>query len=157
VTPRSVAANELAALAGTQVGVTRWLVVDQPRIDTFAEATGDDQWIHVDRKRAASGPFGRPIAHGYLTLSLCPTLLRRVVIVTGVTAAINYGLNRVRFPAPVREGDAIRLRAELVAVEAASDYVQATWLLTIEIRGSDRPACVAEAVSRYVLPPRVAA
>jgi acyl dehydratase len=151
VSSRSVAAIDLAQLAGTAVGVSDWLTVEQARIDNFAEATGDHQWIHVDPDRAASGPFGGTIAHGCLTLSLCPTLLRQVIRITGVAAGINYGLNRVRFPAPVREGAAVRLRAELAAVETAVDHIQATWLLTIEIRGSERPACVAEAVYRYIV------
>ena len=143
-------ADDLKSAVGEQLGYTDWLEIDQKRIDLFAEATGDHQWIHVDRERAAAGPFGGTIAHGYLTLSLVIPLLNDLVDVKGVSMGINYGLNKVRFPAPVPVGSKIRLAAQLGAVEDAGvNAVQAVIDCTIEVEGSGKPACAAQAVLRY--------
>ena len=142
--------SELIAGAGEELGTTDWVTVDQERINTFADATGDHQWIHVDRERAAAGPFGGTIAHGYLTLSLVIPLLNELVDVKGVSMGINYGLNKVRFPAPVPVGSKIRLAAQLGAVEDAGvNAVQAVIDCTIEVEGGGKPACAAQAVLRY--------
>ena len=142
--------DELKALAGTDLGPTGWLEITQDRINAFADATGDHQWIHVDRERAAAGPFGRTIAHGYLTLSLVIPLLNELVDVKGVSMGINYGLNKVRFPAPVPVGAKVRLAAQLGAVEDAGvNAVQGVIDCAIEMEGSEKPACVAQAVLRY--------
>ena len=142
--------DELKALAGTDLGHTGWLEITQDRINAFADATGDHQWIHVDRERAAAGPFGRTIAHGYLTLSLVIPLLNELVDVKGVSMGINYGLNKVRFPAPVPVGAKIRLAAQFGAVEDAGvNAVQAVIDCTIGVEGGEKPACVAQAVMRY--------
>ncbi|MYZ36119.1 MULTISPECIES: MaoC family dehydratase [unclassified Streptomyces] len=142
-------AEELRAGAGEPLGHSDWLEIDQKRIDLFAEATGDHQWIHVDPERAAAGPFGTTIAHGYLTLSLLPLFVPQIVRVENVTMGINYGTNKVRFPSPVPVGS--RLRASAVITEAveAGGGVQITTLVTVEREGGEKPACVAEAVSRY--------
>jgi acyl dehydratase len=141
---------ELTALAGADLGHTDWLQVTQSRVDTFAEATGDSQWIHVDPARAAAGPFGTPIAHGYLTLSLVIPLFSELLQITGISMGINYGLNRVRFPAPVPVGAKIRLAAVLATVEAAGEgVVSAVVDFTIEVEGGAKPACVAQAIYRY--------
>jgi acyl dehydratase len=140
----------LKALAGTGLGHTRWLEITQERVNTFADATDDHQWIHVDRERAAAGPFGGPIAHGFLTLSLIIPLFGELLEVKGVSMTINYGLNRVRFPAPVPVGSRIRLTAELGAAEDAGvNAVQAVVDFTIEVEGGSKPACVAQGVYRY--------
>ena len=142
--------DELKALAGAGLGHTGWLEITQDRINAFADATGDHQWIHVDRERAAAGPFGRTIAHGYLTLSLVIPLLNELVDVKGVSMGINYGLNKVRFPAPVPVGAKVRLAAQLGAVEDAGvNAVQGVIDCAIEMEGSEKPACVAQAVLRY--------
>ncbi len=142
--------DELKNLAGADLGQTGWLEVTQQRIDTFADATGDHQWIHVDREKAAAGPFGTTIAHGYLTLSLVIPLFGELLEVRGVSMGINYGLNKVRFPAPVPVGSKIRLAARLGAVEDAGvNAVQAVLDFTIEVEGSEKPACVAQALYRY--------
>ncbi|MFE3829363.1 MaoC family dehydratase [Streptomyces sp. NPDC059092] len=142
-------AEELRAGVGEQLGHSEWLEVDQKRIDLFAEATGDHQWIHVDPERAATGPFGTTIAHGYLTLSLLPALVPQVVRVENVKMGINYGTNKVRFPSPVPVGSRLRATAVLKDVAEAGGGVQITTLVTIEREGGDKPACVAESVSRY--------
>ncbi|MFC9425138.1 MULTISPECIES: MaoC family dehydratase [unclassified Streptomyces] len=142
-------AEELRAGIGEQLGHSEWLEVDQKRIDLFAEATGDHQWIHVDPERAARGPFGTTIAHGYLTLSLLPALVPEVVRVENVKMGINYGTNKVRFPSPVPVGSRLRATAVLKDVTEAGGGVQITTLVTIEREGGDKPACVAESVSRY--------
>ncbi|MEV7866974.1 MaoC family dehydratase [Streptomyces sp. NPDC088124] len=142
-------AEELRAGIGEQLGHSDWLEVDQKRIDLFAEATGDHQWIHVDPERAARGPFGTTIAHGYLTLSLLPALVPEVVRVENVKMGINYGTNKVRFPSPVPVGSRLRATAVLKDVTEAGGGVQITTLVTIEREGGDKPACVAESVSRY--------
>jgi acyl dehydratase len=142
--------DELKALAGTDLGHTGWLEITQERVNAFADATDDHQWIHLDRERAAAGPFGGTIAHGYLTLSLIIPLLAELNEVRGVSMTINYGLNKVRFPAPVPVGSKIRLAAQLGAVEDAGvNAVQAIVDCTVEIEGGEKPACVAQAVYRY--------
>lgn len=143
-------ADELSAAVGQELGASDWLEVDQKRIDLFADATGDHQWIHVDAEKAAAGPFGTTIAHGYLTLSLLPSLVPQIMRVEGVRMGVNYGVNKVRFPAPVPVGSRVRARAELAEVTEASDRaVQVVARVTIEREGSDRPVCVAESISRY--------
>ncbi len=139
----------LRAAVGRHLGYSDWLEITQDRIDTFADATGDHQWIHVDPDRAAAGPFGATIAHGYLTMALSNYFLPRIVEVTGVSMGVNYGVDKVRFPAPVRVGTKVRAGAELVAVEEVSGGVQTKMLITIEVEGSDKPACVIEALSRW--------
>jgi len=142
--------GELAALAGTDLGRTGWAEVTQQRVNTFADGTGDDQWIHVDAERAAAGPFGGTIAHGYLTLSMVIPLFGELLQVRGISMAVNYGLNKVRFPAPVPVGSKIRLAARLAAVEpAGANAVQVTADFTIEVDGGAKPACVAQALYRY--------
>jgi acyl dehydratase len=142
--------DELKALAGTDLGHTGWLEITQERVNAFADATDDHQWIHVDREKAAAGPFGRTIAHGFLTLSLVIPLFGELAAVIGVSMGINYGLNKVRFPAPVPVGSKIRLAAQMGAVEDAGvNAVQAVVDFTIEVEGSEKPACVAQGVYRY--------
>ncbi|USX53341.1 MaoC family dehydratase [Lentzea sp. HUAS12] len=141
---------ELRALAGRDLGHTDWLQVDQDRVDTFASATDDHQWIHVDPERAATGPFGGTIAHGYLTLALLIPLMTELLEVSGVRMSLNYGLDKVRFPAPVPVGAKIRLRGTVASVEdVPGDGVQLTVDFTVEIEGSAKPACVARAVYRH--------
>ncbi|GHE79034.1 MaoC family dehydratase [Streptomyces longispororuber] len=143
-------ADDLRAAVGEQLGYSDWLEVDQKRIDLFAEATGDHQWIHVDPERAAAGPFGATIAHGYLTLSLLPVFVPQVMRVEGMRMGLNYGTNKVRFPSPVPVGSRLRATAVLTAVEPTKDDgVQVTTAVTVEREGADKPACVAESVSRY--------
>jgi acyl dehydratase len=135
---------------GRQIGPTDWMTIEQDRIDLFADATGDHQWIHVDPERATAGPFGAPIAHGYLTLSLVNSFLPELMRVDNSSMGVNYGVEKVRFPAPVRVGSRLRARAEVVAADpVAGDGVQATVRVTVEVEGSDRPACVADTVSRF--------
>lgn len=136
---------------GTELGTSDWLEITQERIDQFADATGDHQWIHVDPARAAEGPFGATIAHGYLTLSLASLFLPQVIRVHGVSMGINYGCNKVRFPSPVRCGSRVRGTGVLTAVEEIPGGVQSTVTVTIEIEGETKPACVAETVSRYLV------
>ncbi|AWK07900.1 MaoC family dehydratase [Streptomyces spongiicola] len=142
-------AEELAAGVGEELGPSDWLEVDQKRIDLFAEATGDHQWIHVDPERAASGPFGTTVAHGYLTLSLLPALVPRIMRVEGMKMGINYGTNKVRFPAPVPVGSRLRATAVLSSVAEVGGGVQVTAVVTVEREGGGKPVCVAESVSRY--------
>ena len=135
---------------GQEIAVSDWLEVAQSRIDQFADATGDRQWIHVDRARAAAeSPFKTTIAHGFLTLSLLSPLIRESIQFTGLRMAINYGLNRVRFVAPVPAGSRIRALITLQSVDAVSDGFQVTWQATIEREGNDKPACVADWIVRY--------
>ena len=141
--------DELKKLAGTDLGTSDWIEVTQERVHTFADATGDHQWIHVDAERAAQGPFGAPIAHGYLTLSLFIPMFTELLDVRGVTTKVNYGLNKVRFPSPVKVGSRIRLGARLTAVEDVPGGVQITVDGTIEIEGAPKPACVLQSVSRF--------
>ena len=140
----------LGDLAGREVGVSDWLLIAQDRIDAFADATGDRQWIHVDAERARTGtPFGATIAHGFLTLSLISALVRDAVTVDGVRMALNYGLNRVRFVSPVPSGSRIRARVTLAKIDDMADSIQAIWNVTIERDGGDKPAVVAEWIVRY--------
>lgn len=138
-----------SAAAGTELGTSDWLTVDQKRIDVFAEATGDDQWIHVDPERAADGPFGVTIAHGLLTLSLFPALIDRIYRVDGMRMAVNYGFNKVRYPAPVPAGSQIRLTLTLAEVTPVEGGVQAVFGGSAQIRDKPKPACVFEAVARF--------
>ena len=140
--------RELPQRVGTVLGVSDWITVDQARIDAFAAVTGDDQWIHVDRARAATGPYGTTVAHGYLTLSLLPLFAATALTFTDQRAGINYGLNRVRFPAPVPVGSRLRGRFELLACEPVEGGLQLALRVTVEREGSDVPVCVAEALSR---------
>lgn len=142
-------AEELHAGIGEPLGRSGWLEVDQKRIDLFADATGDHQWIHVDPVRAAQGPFGSTIAHGYLTLSLLPSLVPQVMRVEGMKMGINYGVNKVRFPAPVPVGSRLRAGAVITEVTQTGGGVQVTATVTVEREGGDKPVCVAESVSRY--------
>jgi acyl dehydratase len=134
---------------GDHLGYSEWHQVTQEQINLFADATGDHQWIHVDVERAKAGPFGAPIAHGYLTLALAPTLLDEVLDVTGVSMNINYGLNKLRFPSPVPVGSKVRAGVTLAAVEDVSGGAQVTLNVTFEIEGATKPACVAEVLFRY--------
>ncbi|MCX4642400.1 MULTISPECIES: MaoC family dehydratase [unclassified Streptomyces] len=140
---------ELKKLAGSDLGTSEWIDVTQERIGTFADATGDHQWIHTDPERAKEGPFGAPIAHGYLTLSLFIPMFTELLDVEGVTTKVNYGLNKVRFPAPVPAGSRIRLAARLAGVEDVPGGVQITVDGTVEIEGAAKPACVLQSVSRF--------
>jgi acyl dehydratase len=142
------ATTELAGAIGEVLGPGPWHRVDQDRINTFADATGDHQWIHTDPERAATGPYGGTVAHGYLTLSLLPALMRDLYRVDGVRMGINYGLNRVRFPAPLRTGDAVRVSAEIVAVDPVPGGVQVVTRVTVEPDRGGKPCCVAETVTR---------
>jgi len=139
---------DLEPLVGQEIGTSGWLVVDQARIDRFAEATGDRQWIHVDPVRAAAGPFGTTIAHGYLTLSLLPELFASSFAIDDVKMGVNYGLNRVRFPTPVPSGSRLRARFRLLRYEPLPGGAQLSVEATVEIEGAGKPACVAETVSR---------
>jgi acyl dehydratase len=143
--------DQVRAAVGRDLGTSGWLTITQERIDQFADATGDHQWIHIDPDRAAAGPFGATIAHGYLTLSLSNLFLPEIVDIGGFSAGINYGAAKVRFPAPVRVGSRLRGRAELVAVDDVAGGIQTTLLITIELEGSDKPACVIESLSRYLV------
>jgi acyl dehydratase len=140
----------LTGAVGTVLGPGPWLEIDQDRVDLFADATGDHQWIHVDPERAAGGPFGGTIAHGYLTLSMLPVLMKDLYAVDGVKLGINYGLNKVRFPAPVRVGSKVRLTAEIASVDEIPGGVQVVLRSTVEADGTDKPVCVAESVVRYL-------
>lgn len=140
---------ELQACTGQEVAVTDWITITQERINLFADATGDHQWIHIDPIKAAQGPFGVPIAHGFLSLSLLPMFFDQGVHIQGATMGVNYGLNKVRFPAPVPVGSRVRAHLGVQAVESvAADAVQITWLVTVEREGSDKPVCVAESIAR---------
>ncbi|MFD5335380.1 MaoC family dehydratase [Streptomyces hawaiiensis] len=141
--------DELKKLAGGDLGTSEWIEVTQERINTFADATGDHQWIHVDPERAKEGPFGAPIAHGYLTLSLFIPLFTELLDVQGVTTKVNYGLNKVRFPSPVKAGSRIRLVAKLAEVEEVPGGVQITVEGAIEIEGAAKPAAVLQSLSRF--------
>lgn len=141
----------LEAAVGAETGPTDWFTIDQARIDAFADATQDHQWIHVDPQRAASGPFGTTVAHGFLTLSLVPYLASQLRKAEGVRMGVNYGLDRVRFPAPVPSGARVRARSTLISCErvpGVPDAVQLVSRVTIEVEGSAKPGCVADTVSR---------
>ncbi|OAN40045.1 MaoC family dehydratase [Mycolicibacterium iranicum] len=141
---------EFVSAEGTQLGPTEWLEITQDRVNLFADATDDHQWIHVDPARAADGPFGGTIAHGLLTLSLLPHFTHQLYSVDNVAMAINYGYNKVRFITPVRVGAKLRARAEIAAVSQLDTAVQATLSTTVEIEGSEKPAAVAESIVRFV-------
>ena len=141
--------SELLESQGKHLGFSGWLEIDQARINLFAEATGDHQWIHVDPLRAAEGPFGKTIAHGYLTLSLANLFLPEVMQVNNVSMGVNYGCEKVRFPAPVPVGSKVRGGGEVVSVEEVKGGVQVVVRMTIEVQGSDRPGCVIDTISRF--------
>jgi acyl dehydratase len=140
--------EDLAAAVGETLGPGEWCEIDQSRVNLFADATDDHQWIHVDPERAAQGPFGGPVAHGFLTLSLLPSLVGALYGVKGTRMGVNYGLNRVRFPAPVRVGTSVRVRAEIASVDPVQGGVQLVAKVTVESNAGDKPVCVAETVSR---------
>jgi acyl dehydratase len=142
--------DELRAAGGQHLGYTDWLEIDQERVNLFADATGDHQWIHVDVERAKAGPFGGPIAHGFLTLALSNLFLPQLLAVPGASAGINYGTGKVRFPSPVPVGSRIRAGAEITAVAEVAGGVQTTITITIEVEGTDKPACVIESLSRWM-------
>ncbi|HAM74878.1 MAG TPA: dehydratase [Alcanivorax sp.] len=141
--------EELKSWEGKELGVTEWMTVSQERINQFADATGDHQWIHVDPERAATGPFGKTIAHGYLTLSLANLFLPQLLQVNNVSMGVNYGCDKVRFPAPVPVGSRVRGCGEILAAEEVKGGVQVVVRVTIEVEGSDRPACVIDTISRF--------
>lgn len=143
-------AAETISLVGQDLGTSDWLEVTQERINTFADATDDHQWIHCDPQRAAAGPFGTTIAHGYLTLSLVIPLMEQVLVIENKTTSINYGLNKVRFPAPVPVGSRIRMKAAMAEATEVPSGVQVTLDCAIEIEGQERPACVASVVARHL-------
>ncbi|UED83378.1 MaoC family dehydratase [Streptomyces profundus] len=143
--------DELADAVGERLGVSAWLRIDQERIDQFADATGDHQWIHTDPERAATGPFHGTIAHGYLTLALLPRLIPEVLRVEGARLAVNYGMNRVRFPAPVPVGSRVRATASVLDAQPVAGGWQLTLAVTVEREGGAKPVCVAETVTRYLV------
>jgi len=142
--------GEIAAAKGEHIGYSDWHTVTQTEIDTFADATGDHQWIHVDVERAKSSPFGGTVAHGYLTLSLVPSLARQIFMVEDVTMSLNYGVDKVRFPAAVPVGSQLRAGVEVVDVTESPQGVRVGYRFTIEIEGSDKPACVANILVLYI-------
>ncbi len=142
--------DELESLLGQEIGVSDWHEITQERVNAFADATDDHQWIHIDPERAKAGPFGGTIAHGFLTLSLLPMFSAEIYTVTGLRMAVNYGLDKVRFPAPVPVGSRLRGRSELIAVVRDAKGARATVRVTVEIEGSERPACVAESLALLV-------
>ena len=142
--------SDLAALVGQEVVVSDWTTITQEQVNQFAQATGDHQWIHVDVEKAKAGPFGGPIAHGYLTLSLLPQFFISSLKIEETRMGVNYGLNKVRFPAPVPVGSRVRARIQLVACDPLEgDGVQIAWGVTVEREGSDKPVCVAETLTRW--------
>jgi acyl dehydratase len=152
--PTSVRLDQMSLLVGSELGPGAWLTIDQERIDTFARATDDHQWIHTDPERAATGPFGSTVAHGYLTLGLVAPLLAALLVVDGAAMGVNYGLDRVRFPAPVRAGERVRARATLAAVDpVAPGCVQAGLDVVVEVEGGDKPVCVARVLCRFYAGP----
>jgi acyl dehydratase len=141
--------TDLKPLVGESIGTSDWLVVDQERIDRFADATGDHQWIHVDPERAGKGPYGKPIAHGFLTLSLLPAFFKTAFEIRGSRMGVNYGLNKVRFIAPVPVGSRLRAHFKLASWEAIeNDGAQMIIEMAVELEGSSKPACVAESITR---------
>lgn len=153
----AVTMAELPGLAGTRLGTSTSHRIDQPRIELFAEATEDHQWLHTDPVRAAAGPLGGTIAHGYLTLSLGSALLWEVLDVTDADQVINYGLGKVRFPSPVPSGAMIEMTVDLVSVVGVTAGLALQMVWTFRVRGADKPACVAEAIFRYLTEPAVSA
>lgn len=147
---RSVAYTDVKSLVGTELGVSDWHAVTQEEINAFAECTHDHQWIHLDVERAKKeSPFGGPVAHGYYTLSLAPYLMDQIWTVEGIRMGVNYGLNKLRFPAPVPVGKRVRARATLDNAEDVTGGMQVTVGLTFEVEGASKPACVAEGVYRF--------
>ena len=149
-TPEFTSADELRRAVGTHLGHSDWVEITQERINLFAEATGDHQWIHVDPVRAEDGPFGTTIAHGYLTLSITNLFLPELLRVPGASMGVNYGANKVRFPAPVPVGSRIRMACEIIDVADVPGGVQVTTRNTVEVEGGEKPACVVEAISRFL-------
>jgi acyl dehydratase len=147
--PVRISVDDLPAHAGSHLGTSGWREITQEAVRRFADATGDHQWIHVDEERARAGPFGRTIAHGYLTLSLAPVLLWEILEVEGASVTVNYGLGKVRFPAPVPVGSRVRLAADLDAAEPFAGGVQVGLRAVFELEGQDKPCCVAEILFRY--------
>ena len=143
--------DAVRAAVGAHLGYSEWLLVDQDRVNLFADATGDHQWIHVDVERAKSGPFGAPIAHGYLTLSLSNLFLPQIVEVVGFSTGVNYGVDKVRFPSPVKVGDRVRAGAQLTEVSEVTNGLQTKIVITIEVDGSNKPACIIESLSRWLV------
>ncbi len=143
--------DELPGAAGTELGVSNWHTVTQEQITAFADATHDHQWIHVDAERASGGPFGTTIAHGFLSLALTPMLLHEIYEVRGAGMAINYGANRVRFPAPLPSGGTVRARARLETADDAPGGIQLVTHVEVEVQGSDKPCCVADLVTRFLV------
>jgi acyl dehydratase len=141
--------QELLDNVGKSLGETPWMIIEQDRINLFADATGDHQWIHVDPVKGKDGPFGACIAHGYLTLSLVNYFLPQLIDVQGISMGVNVGLDRVRFPSPVTVGSKIRGKGEIVQVEEMKGGIQSVVRVTVEIEGSDKPACIADTISRY--------
>jgi acyl dehydratase len=140
---------ELPALVGQEVATSDWVTITQERIDQFAEATGDHQWIHIDVEKARAGPFGAPIAHGFLTLSLLPLFFQTAMEIGNTRMGVNYGLNKVRFTSPVPVGSRLRARMTLLACEAIdNDGLQMTWKVAVEREGVDKPVCIAESIAR---------
>lgn len=144
-----VPVDDLESRSGQRLGTTAWRLITQEDVDAFARLTGDDQWIHVDPARATDGPFGATIAHGYFTLSLSTIMLDEVLTVTGAGVVLNYGSNRVRYPAPVPVGSRLRANIDLAGAERVMGGVQAVYRLTYEVEGSTKPVCVADIVYRY--------
>jgi acyl dehydratase len=140
---------ELKSLVGEHLGYSPSVEITQEQVNTFADATGDHQWIHVDVEKAKAGPFGGPIAHGYLTLSLGPMLLPQIFGVSGISMGVNYGCEKVRFPSPVPVGSSLRMGATLLAVDDVPGGVQVTMELVFEVEGAGKPSCVAQVVYRY--------
>ena len=143
------APTDLLKLVGQRLGTTDWMKVTQQQVDQFAEATGDRQWLHIDPDRAAKGPFRGTIVHGYLTLSLAPAVISQVLEIRELTAALNYGLNKVRFPTPVRVGAQIRAAVTVMSAQQKTSGVESVFTVTYEIDGEDRPACVADVIVLY--------
>jgi acyl dehydratase len=141
--------DEFHGLVGKQIGYSEWQTITQERVNLFADATDDHQWIHVDPERAATGPFGGPIAHGYLTLSLGPVLLQKILAIPGMTYGINYGANKVRFPSPVPVGAELRMGVTVAGAEEVGGGMQVVFDLVFEIKDAPKPACVAQVVYRY--------
>jgi acyl dehydratase len=140
--------DDLKDRVGQEIGTSEWILIDQDRIASFAHATGDFQWIHLDHERAAAGPFGRTIAHGFLTLSLLPAMFETAFEIADAKMGLNYGLNRVRFPAPVPSGSRVRGHFKLLGYEPIDGGAQTVVEVTVELEGSGKPVCVAESVSR---------
>jgi acyl dehydratase len=142
--------SDLVSLLGQEVAVSDWTTITQEQVNKFAEATGDHQWIHIDVERAKAGPFGAPIAHGFLTLSMVPKFFQSAMTIVNTRMGVNYGLNKVRFTSPVPVGSRLRARMKLLACDPIDNQgMQMTWLVTVEREGVDKPVCVAESLARH--------